>query len=139
MLKSNWSMLVRASAMLGVLTLGACSISGLLPDWTSPEVAGPEPAYRFIIANGLAAIVGSPSSAGTFEISGLRRVDSLKGASWLACLRTQSLPQLPNYYAVFLQKDRVVDSRLSVLIDQCELQTYSSFDWVADAKAPPVR
>ena len=28
-------MLVRASAMLMVLTLGACSISGLLPDWTS--------------------------------------------------------------------------------------------------------
>ena len=125
--------------MLLVLTLGACSISGLLPDWTSPEVAGPEPAYRFIIANGLAAIVGNPSSAGTFEISGLRRVDSLKGPSWLACIRTQNFPQLPHYYAVFLQKDRVVDSRLSVLIDQCELQTYLPFDWIADANAPPVR
>ena len=125
--------------MLGVLTLGACSISGLLPDWTSPEVAGPEPAYRFIIANNRVVIVATPSGAGTFEISGLRRVDSLKGASWLVCLRTESVPQLPRYYAVFLQKERVVDSRLSVLIDQCELQTYSSFDWVADAKAPPVR
>ena len=125
--------------MLGVLTLGACSISGLLPDWTSPGVAGPEPAYRFIIANNRVVIVGTPSGAGTFEISGLRRVDSLKGASWLVCLRTESVPQLPRYYAVFLQKERVVDSRLSVLIDQCEQQTYSSFDWVADAKAPPVR
>ena len=163
MLKSNWSMLVRASAMLGVLTLGACSISGLLPDWTSPEVAGPEPAYRFVVANNRALIMGTPSSPGTpssvgtsssagtpssagplssagpFEISGLRRVDSLKGASWLVCLRTESVPQLPRYYAVFLQKERVVDSRLSVLIDQCEQQTYSPFDWVADAKAPPVR
>ncbi len=125
--------------MLLVLTLGACSISGLLPDWTSPDVAGPEPAYRFIIANGLAVIVGNPASAGTFEISGLRRVDSLKGASWLVCIKVQNFPQLPRYYAVFLQKERVVDSRLSVLIDQCELQTYSPFDWVADAKAPPVR
>jgi len=125
--------------MLGVLTLGACSISGLLPDWTSPGVAGPEPAYRFIIANNRVVIVGTPSGAGTFEISGLRRVDSLKGASWLACIKVQNFPQLPHYYSVFLQKDRLVDSRLSVLIDQCELQTYSSFDWVADAKAPPVR
>jgi hypothetical protein len=132
-------MLVRASAMLLALTLGGCSISGLLPDWTSPEIAGPEPAYRFIIANGLASIVGNPSSAGTFEISGLRHVDSLKGSSWLVCLRTQSLPQLPRYYAVFLQKERVVDSRLSVLIDQCELQTYLPFDWIADGKVPPVR
>ena len=125
--------------MLMVLTLGACSISGLLPDWTSPEVAGPEPAYRFIIANSLAGIVGSPSGAGTFEISGLRRVDSLKGPSWLACIKVQNFPQLPHHYAVFLQKDRVVDSRLSVLIDQCELQTYLPFDWMADANAPPVR
>jgi hypothetical protein len=131
-------MLVRALALIPVLALGSCSISGLLPDWTSPEAAGPEPAYRFIIANGLASIVGNPASAGTFEISGLRRVDSLKGYSWLVCLRTQSLPQLPRHYAVFLQKDRVVDSRLSVLIDQCELQTYSAFDWVADSKAPPL-
>jgi hypothetical protein len=125
--------------MLVVLTLGACSISGLLPDWTSPEVAGPEPAYRFVIANGLAGIVGSPSGAGTLEISALRRVDSLKGSSWLACIKVQNFPQLPRYYAVYIQKDRVVDSRLSVLIDQCELQAYSSFDWMADANAPPVR
>jgi hypothetical protein len=124
--------------MLLVLVLGGCSMSGLLPDWTSPEAAGPEPAYRFIIANGLAGIVGNPSSA-TFEISGLRRVDSLKGASWLVCIRVQNFPLLPHHYAVFLQKERVVDSRLSVLIDQCELQSYSSFDWIADANAPPVR
>jgi hypothetical protein len=132
-------MLVRALAMLLVLTLGACSISGLLPDWTSPEVAGPEPAYRFIIANALPSVVGNPSSAGTFEISGLRRVDSLKGASWLVCLRTQNFPQLPRHYAVYLQRERIVDSRLSVLIDQCEMQTYLPFDWIVDANAPPVR
>ena len=132
-------MLVRAPAILLVLVLGGCSISGLLPDWTSPEVAGPEPAYRFIIANSLAGIVGNPANAGTFEISDLRRVDSLKGASWLICIRVQNFPQLPRHYAVFLQRERIVDSRLSVLIDQCEIQTYLPFDWIADANAPPVR
>ena len=125
--------------MLLVLSLGGCSVSGLLPDWTSPEVAGPEPAYRFIVANGLAGIVGNPGSAGTFEISGLRRVDSLKGASWLACIKAQNFPQRPRHYAVFLQRERIVDSRLSVVTDQCEIQTYLPFDWVADANAPPVR
>jgi hypothetical protein len=132
-------MLVRASAIALLLTLTACSISGLLPDWTSPEAAGPEPAYRFIIANGLGGILGAPAGAGPLEISELRRVDSLKGTSWLVCLRTPGFPQLPRHYAVFLQKGRIVDSRLSVLIDQCELQSYSSFDWAADANAPPVR
>jgi hypothetical protein len=132
-------MLARALTILSVLTLGACSVSGLLPDWTSTDVAGPEPAYRFVIANGLAAIVGDPAKAGTFEISGARRVDSLKGASWVVCIKTQNFPLLPQYRAVFLQRERVVDSRLSVLIDQCELQRYSPFDWIADANAPPVR
>jgi hypothetical protein len=132
-------MLARASTIVLVLALGACSVSGLLPDWTSVDVAGPEPAYRFVIANELAAIVGDPAKAGTFQISGSRRMSSLKGASWLVCLRSQNFPLLPHYYAVFMQRERVVDSRLSVLIDQCEVQSYLPFDWIADANAPPVR
>jgi hypothetical protein len=132
-------MLVRAPFLLLVLFLGACSISGLLPDWNSTDVAGPEPAYRFVIANGLSAIVGDPAKAGMLEISGSRRVDSLKGASWVICLKIQNFPLLPHYYAIFMQRERIVDSRLSVLVDQCELQTYSPFDWVPDANAPPVR
>jgi hypothetical protein len=132
-------MFARASAILLALALGACSVSGLLPDWTSVDVAGPEPAYRFVIANDLKAIVGDPAKVGTFEISGSRPMSSLKGASWLVCLKAQNFPLLPRYYAVFLQSERVVDSRLSVLIDQCELQSYKPFDWIADANAPPVR
>ena len=132
-------MFARASTILLVLTLGACSVSGLLPDWTSVDVAGPEPAYRFVIANDLAAIVGDPAKAGTFEISGSRRMSSLKGASWLVCLRVQNFPLLPRYYAVFMQREHIVDSRLSVLIDQCEIQSYTPFDWIADANAPPAR
>jgi hypothetical protein len=132
-------MFARALAMLLALTLGACSVSGLLPDWTSVDVAGPEPAYRFVIANDLKTIVGDPAKAGTFEISGSRRMSSLKGASWLVCVRAQNFPLLPRYYAVFLQGEHVVDSRLSVLIDQCEMQSYRPFDWIADANAPPAR
>lgn len=135
-------MLVRALSMLLVLILGACSISGLLPDWTSEDVAGPEPAYRFIVANavsvGAKGIVGDPTRAGTLEISSARRIDSHRGASWLVCLKAQHFPLLPRYYAVFFQREQIVDSRLSVLIDQCELQAYSPFDWAADANKPPL-
>jgi hypothetical protein len=132
-------MLVRALSILLTLSLGACSISGLLPDWTSTDVAGPEPAYRFIIANALQPIVGDPAKAGTLEISSGRRVDSLKGASWVVCIKAQKFPLLPQYYAVFFQGGRIVDNRLSVLIDQCELQSYTAFNWAADANAPPAR
>jgi hypothetical protein len=122
-----------------VPTLAACSISGFLPDWTSPDVAGAEPTYRYIIATHIREIVGDPANSGTFEISGIKRVDSLKGASWQACIRTQKSPLLPRYHAVFIQRDRIVDFRVSVLIDQCEMETYTPFDWIEEGRAPPAR
>jgi hypothetical protein len=131
-------MLARTLTMLLVLPLSACAMSGFLPDWLSEDVAGPEPAYRFIIANRLKSIIGDPDRAGTLAISVPRRVTSLKGASWLTCIRVHKFPLLPRYYAVFIQRDQIVDSRLSVLIDQCELQAFKPFDWAADANNPPL-
>jgi hypothetical protein len=131
-------MILRALPLLLFLGLAACSVSGLLPDWMSPDVAGPEPAYRYIIATHLKDVVGEPSQNGTFEISSIRRVESLKGASWQVCIKTQKFPLLPRYYAVFIQRDRIADSRVSVLIDQCELQSFTPFDWVAEGSMPPV-
>ena len=131
-------MQVRVLAMLLASVLAACSISEFLPSLSPENVAGPEPAYRFIIANRIKDIVGDPAGAGTLQISTARRVDSFKGASWLVCIKTERFP-LPRYYAVFIQRDRIVDSRLSVVIDQCELQSFASFDWLADSDKPPAR
>ena len=130
---------LRLPLLLVVLALGGCSISGFLPDWTSEDVAGPEPTdYRFAIANRLTTIVGSPTGAGTLEISSPRRVDSLKGASWLTCIKVQNFPLPPRHYAVFIQRNQIVDSRLSVLIDQCEFQSFEPFDFAAEANKPPL-
>ena len=130
-------MLVRALPLLLALIVGACSISGLVPDWSSADAAGPEPASRFIIANRLKEVVGDPAGAGTLEISSARRIDSLKGASWVTCIKQQKFPLPPRFYAAFIQRQQLVDSRLSVLIDQCELQSFATFDWAADANNPP--
>jgi hypothetical protein len=122
------------------LTLGSCSMSGFLPDWMSDDVAGPEPpSYRFLVAIKLKEIVGNTSSVGALEISAPMRVNSLRGASWLVCIKAQNGPLLPRFYAVFFQRAQIADSRLSVLIDQCELQTYTPFDWVAEAATSPAR
>jgi hypothetical protein len=132
-------MLVRALAIVSVLVLGGCSLSGLLPDWTSTDVAGAEPATRFMVANKLREILGNPEPTDTLHISKATRIDSLKGASWRVCLKAQKFPLLPRYYAVFFQRGQMVDSRLSVLIDQCELQSYSAFDWKTDMNNPEAR
>jgi hypothetical protein len=121
-------------APLLALIAGGCSISEFLPNWTAEGVAGPAPSYRTIVAHRLREVVGNPGGANV-RISEARRVDSLKGASWLVCLEVGNTP-LPRYYAVFIQRDRIVDSRLSVMIDQCEQQPYVAFDWVAEAQSP---
>jgi hypothetical protein len=41
---------------------------------------------------------------------------------------------LPRFYSVYIQQQKIVDSRLSVLIDQCELQSYAPFDWAREAE-----
>jgi hypothetical protein len=129
-------MLARALAIVSMLMLGGCALSGLLPDWTSTDVAGAEPAYRFLIANKLKEILGDPAPTDTLQISTAKRIDSLKGASWRVCLKAQKFPFLPRYYAVFFQRGQMVDSRLSVLIDQCEIQFFSAYDWKTDMNNP---
>lgn len=130
-------MLARAFAIVSVLMLGGCAISGLLPDWTSTDAAGPEPAYKFLIANKLKEIMGDAAPTDTLEISTVERLESLKGASWRVCIKAQKFLLPPRYYAVFFQRDQMVDSRLSVLIDQCEIQSFSAFDWKTEANNPP--
>lgn len=123
--------------LLGAMLCG-CAVLDFLPDWSADRVAGPEPAYRFIIASRINQILRR-ESIGTLQISGVRRVDSLKGAAWLVCLQTLEF-KLLRYYAVFIQREQIVDSRLSVVIDQCELQAYERFDWNAETKnTPPER
>jgi hypothetical protein len=136
-------MRVRALATLPVLflvvLLGGCAMSGLLPNWLSEDVAGPEPQdYRFAVAVRLKEIMGTGDPTDTLEISTPRRVDALKGASWIVCLKAQRFPLLPRYYAVLFQRGQIVDSRLSVLIDQCEVRSFTAFDWKAQM-TPVVR
>lgn len=130
-------MLARVFAIASMLMLGGCAMSGLLPDWTSSDTAGPEPASKFLIANKLKDIMGDAAPTDTLELSKAERLESLKGASWRVCVKAQKFLLPPRYYAVFFQRDEIVDSRLSVLIDQCEIQSYSAFDWKTEANNPP--
>jgi hypothetical protein len=130
-------MLARAFAIASMLMLGGCAMSGLLPDWTSNDAAGAEPAYKFLIANKLKEIMGVAEPTDTLEISKAERLESLKGASWRVCIKAQKFLLPPRFYAVFFQRDQMVDSRLSVLIDRCEIQSFAAFDWKTEANNPP--
>ena len=121
--------------MLAV-TLGGCSASELVQDWTSapaPDLSQPD--YRRIITDNIKTILPATSSAGELEISGVRPVDHLKGPAWLTCLRFD-VDGKPQQYALFIQGDKIIDWRVGIVIDQCYKATYTPLTTATAAKKP---
>lgn len=121
---------------IAALSLVGCSAGGMSSYAAPEDIAGPEPAaYRDVVGFGLSSIIGDPNKAGVMEISRPRRVDSIKGPAWQVCLKTQVYSR-PQFYAVFIQNNKVTDSRLAVIADRCPEETYGQFDnWY---KEPPL-
>ena len=129
-----------AALLLLALVLSGCSMPPSMKDWASEDVAGPLPVnYRFTIASGLSGIIGNPTNM-NLVISNPRRVDSPKGAAWMVCVKIVRSPaRLRDYFTVFIQAEKLVWSRNSVGIDQCESEFYSLYDWTNDFNNPIIQ
>jgi hypothetical protein len=129
-----------ASLLLILAALGGCALPVGAPDWLSDDSAGPEPVnYRFIVANSLNAIMGTrDTDSRLLEIASPRRVSMARGATWLVCVKALRFPsrQPRALYAVFIQRERIIDFRLSVGTDQCEGEVYTPFNWSRDIDNP---
>ena len=95
--------------------------------------AGAPPPFRKLITANVVAIFGDASRAQGMKISGVRRVDSLKGPAWLVCVRTMSDGRALDY-AVFIQDEKIVDSRLAVRGDHCEAEALEPFGVFTDSQ-----
>jgi len=73
------------------------------------------------------AIFPNIEKLGDLEISSVRPVDHLKGPAWLTCLKLDAHGK-PQEYALFIQDNKIIDSRAGVVIDQCYKQTFEHFD-----------
>jgi hypothetical protein len=121
---------------------------------TAPDLS--QPNYRRVVADNIKTIFPNSASLGDLAISEVRLVDHVKGPAWITCLKfhahvdpvgqsapnsttpggpvvAQSAPSStttgnPQYYAIFIQGDKIIDSRLGVAIDQCRNQTFQPFD-----------
>jgi hypothetical protein len=129
---------------------------------TAPDLS--QPNYRRVVADNIKTIFPNSASLGDSEISAARLVDHVKGPAWITCLKfyarvipvedksapnstttgdpavAQSAPSStmsgsPQYYAIFIQGDKIIDSRLSVAIDQCRKETFQPFDLSPPAPA----
>ncbi len=61
------------------------------------------------------------------EISSVRQTDHGGPGAYYVCLREASPQpdQRPRYYAIFFDNDDLKQARLSVIMDECEKQTFS--------------
>jgi hypothetical protein len=119
---------VRAWVLVLAVTLGGCSASEIVQNWSpSPAVADlSQPDYRRIIGTNVQAMF--PNQAmGDMEISGIRPVDHLRGPAWIVCLKLDAHGN-PQQYAIFLQGDKIIDSRLGIVIDHCHKEAYTPFE-----------
>jgi hypothetical protein len=123
---------VRAFAVAAVVTvaaiLGGCSASEIVQNWMPgpvPDLA--EPNYRRIVADNIKTVFPKEIEFGALEISGVRPVDHLKGPAWLTCLKLDAHGH-PQHYAIFIQGNKIIDSRVGILLDQCHKAAYSPFE-----------
>jgi hypothetical protein len=129
---------VRAYLVALALNLGGCSASDVIQNWTTPSSSATitadssPPNYRRVVGDNIRTVIPNVTSFGDLEISGVRLVDHLKGPAWLTCLKLDAHGKSQNY-ALFIQGDKIVDSRVGVVMDQCYKETFEPFD----LPAPP--
>ena len=119
---------VRVYLVALAVALGGCSASEVvqnLPPATAIDL--PQPNYRRVVADNVRAVIPNVGSGGDLEISGVRLVDHLKGPAWLTCLKVDAHGK-PQNFALFIQDDKIIDSRIGIVIDQCYKQTFEPFD-----------
>jgi hypothetical protein len=122
-----------------VALIAALSVAGCSELASSTEQV---PAGGSNLANATAVVVRikslfnkDPANYKNFELSGQRWVHTLKGWSWLTCVRFQDHDH-QRLYAVFVKDGSVVDDRYAVETDGCAIETYTPTDAGLDTARP---
>src|SRR5271155_5497966 len=126
-------MVRRAVLVLALLTMPGCSELAQPSEAVPPS---PEPPYVPLVAKYLRTVLVDRSFLDGFEISGLRWVPSLRGRNWLACVHFRDRGPRRTY-ALFVERDAVVDARYAVETDACESQAFTQFDVMSGAIGRP--
>jgi len=103
---------------------------------TESAAAPPAPSdYRELAAKTVKDFQQFKTSS-DLEISAPRFIHAQTGWNWLVCLRYADRGH-PRYYAIFIDGNKVVNSRYEILTDRCGAQPYEPFDLAAAVKPPP--
>ena len=116
---------VRTHMLALAVSVGGCSASEIVQDLTAPRATDlPQPNYRRVVADNIKTVFPNQASLGELEISDARPVDHLKGPAWLTCLKLDAQGNA-QHYAIFIQGNKIIDSRAGVVIDRCHKEAYT--------------
>jgi hypothetical protein len=122
--RAVWALLLPAG--LGLST-GLNGCAELAAGNAEMVPTAPDPGYRLVIANHLKRVLKNSGGYDAYEISEPRWVHSIKGWTWLTCVRFTDRGR-PRTYVVFFDGEKIVDDRFSVQTDNCDTQAYSPFE-----------
>jgi hypothetical protein len=123
----------RCCAILLGLLLGACSSVHT----TEPTYEPPSSPTEKAIGAAVAELAKEAKLVTPLEISALCPNNHGPGSFFVCVRELNPPPDKPRrYYSTFLDSDVYKGSRLSVIMDQCELQTYSPAPVAAPAPPP---
>jgi hypothetical protein len=135
----------RRAALWAVLALMPLALPGcsqlVLPN--NAEPVGSQPPYASMAAKYLQSSLKDTTVYDGFEISAARWVSTIKGWSWLTCVRFDDHGH-KRIYAIFIQNDpasangfMISDAHYAVATDSCEAQAYTPFDLISGALGRP--
>lgn len=101
----------------------------------SPE---PVPPYRKLVSATMKTL-SSPIDPAGLQISEPRWIERVGGPAWIVCLKTNPRSSGAVYYAFFIQKEKVVDTRTAIGTDRCVHQDFVPFDVTAAAATAEAR
>jgi hypothetical protein len=110
------------------VALAGCSVSEFIQDLTpAPAADLSQPNHRRVVADNIKTVFPHQSDLGQLEISEARQVEHLKGPAWLTCLKLDARGAA-QHYAIFIQGNKIVDTRAGIVMDQCHKQAYTPLE-----------
>lgn len=108
--------------MLLTTLLGGCSsILDWLPAEPDPEPTASEMA---VLAGKIQPIFANLKLPGGPQVSPVHKTEAVSIANWVICLRNDAPGQM-QYYAVFVKRADVVETRRAIVMDRCEEQSFT--------------
>lgn len=129
--------MARRCIILTIFLLSGCSST---PSSLEPVYVPPSPPTEKAIASGVAALALQAKLVAPLEVSEVRPNNHGPGSFFVCVREANPPPDKPRrrYYSIFFDNDKYQGPRPSVIMDQCELQTYRPAPAAAPAAPPPV-